>query len=219
MKRCRPRILLVEDDPVSRAYLAAALETLPATVDAVVDAATALRASTGVRGGHALWLVDAHLPDTSGANLLARLRARTPWTPAIAHTASRERDEIEALLVAGFDRVLCKPIAAAALRAAAAAALRPRTAVAEASVPARWNIAALRPLFLAELPAQQAAVATALAAGDHAAAGEVLHRMRAACALVGARALEMAVQVLQREPGSAAALRGFNQAVAALLRA
>src|SRR5690606_26492213 len=70
-----PRILLVEDDPVTQAYLAAVLEALPATVDAVASAGEAMRAvSGGGRGTHALWLVDAHLPDADGAGLLARLR-------------------------------------------------------------------------------------------------------------------------------------------------
>src|SRR5690606_37029819 len=85
-----PRILLVEDDPVSQAYLAAVLETLPATVDAVGRAADAMRAvERGGHDNHALWLVDAHLPDVDGASLLARLRSLAPWTPAIAHTAPR----------------------------------------------------------------------------------------------------------------------------------
>src|SRR3546814_18379341 len=41
MKRRATRILLVEDDPVSQAYLAAVLEALPAPVDAVASAAAA----------------------------------------------------------------------------------------------------------------------------------------------------------------------------------
>ncbi|MDG6349344.1 transcriptional regulator, partial [Luteimonas sp. 8-5] len=42
-----PRILLVEDDPVTQAYLAAVLEALPATVDAVASAGEAMRAVSG----------------------------------------------------------------------------------------------------------------------------------------------------------------------------
>ena len=219
MKHCMPRILLVEDDPVTQAYLAAVLEALPATVDAVASAGEAMRAvSGGGRGTHALWLVDAHLPDADGAGLLARLRPVAPWTPAIAHTASRERAEIDALLAAGYERVLAKPVAAKVLRAAVEAALQSRSAVAEAGVDPGWNVAALRRLFRDELPAQQAAVNLASKAGRRRDMENVLHRMRASCALVGAEHLDAAVRALQRVPGSGKALHAFNQAIAAWLR-
>ena len=213
-----PRILLVEDDAVSQAYLAAVLEALPATVEAVASAGAALQAVARERDGHVLWLVDAHLPDADGATLLARLRPLAPWTPAIAHTASRERDEIDALLAAGFGQVLRKPIAAATLRAAVGDTLHGRIAVAETQAPVHWNVALLQQLLLDELPGQQAAVGGALAAGYHVAAAGVLHRMQGACALVGARGLDAAVRALQRAPGCAIALEAFNQAIAALLR-
>src|SRR5690606_5520858 len=167
---------------------------------------------------HALWLVDAHLPDADGASLLARLRSLAPWTPAIAHTASRERREIDALLAAGFERVLCKPVAVVALRTVVSAALQPQASVAEAGVHPRWNVAVLRQLFRDELPAQRAAVNIALQAGRPGAALGVLHRMRASCALVGAQRLDAAVRALQCEPGSRVALAAFNRAVAAWLR-
>lgn len=214
-----PRILLVEDDPVTQAYLAAVLEALPATVDAVASAGEAMRAVSGDgRGTHALWLVDAHLPDADGAGLLARLRSVAPWTPAIAHTASRERAEIDALLAAGYERVLAKPVAAKVLRAAVEAALQSRSAVAEAGVDPGWNVAALRWLFRDELPAQQAAVNLASKADRRSDMENVLHRMRASCALVGAQHLDAAVRALQRAPGSGKALDAFNQAIAAWLR-
>src|SRR5690606_3250171 len=170
MKRRVPRILLAEDDPVTQAYLAAVLEALPAKVDAVATAVEAMRAVSGsfrgARGSHALWLVDAHLPDADGAGLLARLRAMSPWTPAIAHTASRERAEIDALLAAGYERVLAKQVAAGVLRAAVGAVLQRRGAVAEAGIMGpEWNVAALRRMFRDELPAQQAAVNLALTTG------------------------------------------------------
>ena len=222
MKQRLPRILLVEDDPVTQAYLAAVLEALPATVDVAATAADAIRSVSGGgrggRGGHGLWLVDAHLPDADGAGLLRRLRALAPWTPAIAHTASREREEIDALLASGYERVLAKPVGAKVLRAAVAAALHPRSAVAEADPGPQWNVAALRRLFLDELPAQQAAVNQASKTGGSGEIAGVLHRMRGSCALVGAQRLEAAVRALQREPGSGAALAAFNRAVAAWLR-
>ena len=106
-----PRLLLVEDDPTSRAFLLAATRALPADVDVAEDMATAIGLATSHT--HALWLFDARLPDGSGAALLQALRARGLTTPAIAHTASRERSEHDALREAGFIDTLAKPLPAA----------------------------------------------------------------------------------------------------------
>src|SRR5690606_18550469 len=118
-----PRILLVEDDPTSRAFLQAATESLPAMVDAAASMAEALALATA--HPHALWLFDARLPDGSGSELLARLRARGLQTPAIAHTASREQDEHAALLAAGFATTVTKPLPADAWLAAIRRVLEP----------------------------------------------------------------------------------------------
>ncbi|NUS39162.1 MAG: response regulator [Lysobacter sp.] len=230
----RPKILLVEDDPVSRAFLAAAIEALPATVDAVADCAAAERQAGN---GHDLWLIDAHLPDGDGDALLARLR-RDADTPALGHTASHDRQELDRLLAAGFLEVLVKPIAPGALQAAIRRALGEPGAV-DADTPARdtplpaWDdgaalaalkgehahVEALRRLFLAELPGQRLAVDAALAAGDGDGAGHVLHRLRASCGFVGAARLADAVQVLAADLHAPAALRRFDEAVDDLLGA
>ncbi len=102
-----PRILLLEDDPVSAAFLVAALEALPAQVDLADTLASAERHADR---GHALWLFDANLPDGGSATLLARWRARGLRTPALAHTADARRDELDALIDAGFAEVLLKPL-------------------------------------------------------------------------------------------------------------
>ena len=82
-------ILLVEDDPTTRAYLQAITEALPARVDTATCVAQALPMARS--GGHALWLVDANLPDGSGVDLLQALRTAFPGTPALAHTAACDR--------------------------------------------------------------------------------------------------------------------------------
>ena len=117
-----PRILLVEDDAPSRAFLAAALAGLPARVATARGAGEALvLAATG--GPFDLWLLDAHLPDADGGALLAALRLLAPATPALAHTATRDAAYAATLRARGFDGVLVKPIALAVLRAAARNAL------------------------------------------------------------------------------------------------
>src|SRR5687767_15672925 len=116
------RVLLVEDDPVSAAFLAAAIGVLPVEVDAAVTCAAALQLAK--EHGHQLWLIDANLPDGNGRDLLRALRVDAPATPALAHTASRDRGDLDALIDAGFAEVLIKPLAAVELQAAARRALQ-----------------------------------------------------------------------------------------------
>ncbi len=227
-----PRILLVEDDPTSRAFLAAAATALPATVDAVATLADAVAAVA--RAGYDLLLVDAHLPDGDGARLLRTLRASGDATPAVAHTAAREHALRDALLAAGYVAVLVKPLATAALHAALRDALgrgahRIADAVDDApgdgaALPA-WDdaaallalngeqahVAALRGLFRDELPGARDAVVRAHATGDAAALAAALHRLQASCGFVGARRLGHAVDALRREP-SPRSLQGFVDA-------
>ena len=227
-----PRILLVEDDPVSRAFLSAAAEGLPARVDAVESCAAALRGERAEPFD--LWLIDANLPDGSGASLLAALRESAGGTPALAHTASSDATQHRALRAAGFSDVLVKPLSVDALQIAIRGALGHAHAVADAAEPyprlpswddaaalsalkgERAHVAALRRLFLDELPAQSGAIERALADGDVAAAS-VLHRMRASCGFVGAAQLGEAVRRLEADPRSGPSLGRFRDAVDALV--
>ncbi|TWT20385.1 response regulator [Luteimonas marina] len=225
--------MLVEDDPTSRAFLQAATEALPAEVDVAGSMAEAT--TLAARHAHALWLIDANLPDGTGAALLARLRARRLTTPAIAHTASHERGEHDALMAAGFVATVAKPLSAEAWMAAIRLALDgtpwaspARSAIAgEATVDLygipTWdddralaalagnagNVAALRTLFLAELPGVRDAVAAAAGDGDADAIRASLHRLRAGCGFVGAARLEAAAAKLRDAPSSDAALQAF----------
>jgi CheY-like chemotaxis protein/HPt (histidine-containing phosphotransfer) domain-containing protein len=111
-----PRLLLVEDEPVSQDFLASALEALPAVVDCAGSIAEARRHIVG--HPHALWLVDVHLPDASGPGVLAALRAAGGDAPALALTASTDAALHARLREAGFLAVLGKPIGVAELQAA-----------------------------------------------------------------------------------------------------
>lgn len=214
-----PTVLLVEDDPTTRSYLEALLSGLPAAVAAAASMSDALRQADAA--SFDLLLVDARLPDGSGIELLAALRARGVRVPALAHTAAREPDELDPLLAAGFAEVLLKPVDPVAWKAAIARHLgtgpgtgetSPRIAEAGLGEPPVWDdaiaaralagnlehVASLRQLFLAELPGQL----LALRDGD-ASALEQLHRLRASCALVGAARLDAAVRALQASPDDA----------------
>jgi len=231
-----PRILLVEDDPTSRAFLHAATELLPARVDAAASLAEAM--ALAGRHDYALWLIDARLPDGSGSALLARLRALGATTPAIAHTASRERGEHEALLAAGFIATITKPLPGGAWQAAIRAVLDPSGAAGTPPATATrdggenapaipvWdeaaalaalggnagNVAALRRLFTDELPGARDALVQAARTRDVGAMRDQLHRLRASCGFVGAARLDAAASGLRDAPLSDAALQAFLDA-------
>ena len=231
-----PFLLLVEDDPTSSAFLHAALRALPAVVDCAATAAQACEIARTRR--HDLWLIDAHLPDGNGAHLLERLRRNGATAPALAHTASTDAATLDALRAAGFDEVIVKPVGAHRLQAmvrrhlwsedasGVASCARPRCdgappwddAAALAVLNGNTaNMAALRGLFLAELPRQRESVVHAALAGDGATMREHLHRLRASCGFTGAARLAQAAAALSAAVGCADALDGFEAAVEATL--
>jgi CheY-like chemotaxis protein len=111
-----PRVLLVEDDAVSAAFLSEAIAALPAEVVTTATLAEAVRIVA--TQGFDLWLIDAHLPDGHGTELLARLRAQGLDTLALAHTAETSKTVLDALIDAGFEEVLIKPLSVATLHGA-----------------------------------------------------------------------------------------------------
>lgn len=213
-----PRLLLLEDDPVSAASLAAGLAALPADVEHAGSIAEARERARA--GGHALWLFDLQLPDGRGDALLAELREAGLDTPALALSAD------DGASAPGFLRILPKPIELAALRRAVASALPPEAlppwdeAAGLAAVAGQATaLAQLRTLFLDELPGMRDQVRAACAAGDHAQARSVLHRLKASCGFVGALPLLDAVRALHAAPADAAALARFTACSERLLGA
>lgn len=198
----KPGLLLVEDDPTSAAFLAAALEPLGVPVRIAASAAEAHDAAS--RGTDRLWLLDAHLPDGSGASLLRGLRDGRPDVPAIAHTASPDPALHMELRRAGFADVVVKPLGVREWRAAVRRHLP--SAIADPSPPyeadhlAAWcapasvaalggeptRVATLRKRFLAALPQEACRLSDAFRAGDATALDAELHRLAASCAFVGA---------------------------------
>lgn len=223
-----PRVLLVEDDPINREFMRVALEALPAQVRSAESQTAALAFAEG----HDLWLLDANLPDGSGRELLAQLRARMPGVPALAHTADDSPALHAALCCAGFAGVLVKPLLAEQLRQVVRDTLAP-PACASATVlracsqerPA-WDddtalralggnpthLATLRQLFLAELDAHARAILAALQRGDAAAAHHDLHRLKASAGFVGAARLRTAAENLDRALPDTAGAAEFEAA-------
>mgnify|MGYP001238742973 CR=1 FL=1 len=221
-----PRVLLVEDDPVSAAFLRDATSALPAEVHVAGSLAEARRAIDAMHFD--LWLVDAHLPDGPGETLLGAT-SENPGTPALAHTASTEPVVRERLLSAGFRDVLCKPLGIGelhdALRTHLATTARlqePRQAWDDAAALRAMggdpgHVAALRDLFVRELPGQRDRVHDAAMAGDDTTMRAELHRLVASCGFVGAAGLAAAVRDLQASPLDPDRLQQFDFAVDDLL--
>jgi CheY-like chemotaxis protein/HPt (histidine-containing phosphotransfer) domain-containing protein len=218
-----PRVLLVEDDAASLAFLTAAVQAVPAEVDTAATLADALALDD--RRRHDLWLFDAHLPDGSGQELLGELRRRRGDVPALAHTASEDRQVLEALRAAGFDAVLVKPMPVATVQAAVRDRLglpstpRPAEPVWDDDTAAsalngnREHVATLRQLFTAELPHARERVARAARSGDVEALRSELHKLRASCGFVGATRLAGTVAALHERPTDAGVLADFEAAV------
>jgi len=226
-----PQLLLVEDDDTSATFLAQALALLPARVDVAGSIREARQLA--LSAPHALWIIDAHLPDGSGLDCLQAL-ARLRKAPALAITAGAPPAELAALRAGGFVDVLMKPVAIAALqdavrRVLAIDAAHAGTEAADLHPPLCgkqpvWeqqralaaiggnaaSLAKLRQIFLAELPAQCVELALAQAGGDARAVAALLHKLRASCGFVGAARLAQAVEGLSTAPLDAEARRRFD---------
>lgn len=222
-----PRLLLVEDDPISRQFLEEALLALPAQLDVAGDIAAAVALAKLHR--HDLWLLDAHLPDGDGADCLRALR-RHQDTPALAVTASNHRDELDGLCRDGFLEVLCKPVSVALLQGTVRRLLGQPVPGIREPAPGKlpvWDEARalsaiggnrdalrqLRTMFQAELPTLRAQLHSARAAGDGDGVRAVLHKLKAGCGFVGAARLARAVDALALAPLDAQAAQLFEFAV------
>ncbi|MGH8076213.1 MAG: response regulator [Lysobacter sp.] len=225
-----PRVLLVEDDVISRAFLTAAVRAVPAEVDSADNLAAALSLANAQE--YALWLFDANLPDGSGTELLASLRGRHPHIPAIAHTATGDRDVLDALLAAGFLEVLVKPLPATVIQGTVRRVLglayecdvdtrlpaggkQPVWDDEAAALALNGNhahIATLRGLFVEELPHLRERIDGAVNGGDFDGVRANLHKLRASCGFVGAARLGEATHALQQQVDSPALFARFDEA-------
>lgn len=227
-----PKLLLLEDDPVSALFLHTAATALPAQVERVntLQAAHAI----AVAGEHDLWLFDVNLPDGTGSELLGRLRKAGLTTPALAHTAQPSTDERVRLLEDGFIDVVVKPLSAEHWQRAIRKALEldstrsdvippsdhryarniwDDTAAAKALGGNPAHVQALRDLFVAELPSVGFRIDEAVALQQARAIRDELHKLRASCGFVGALQLMTAAEALHDTPASTAALEQFRRAM------
>jgi len=111
------RTLIVEDDPVASAAHAEYVGRVRG-FEVVAEAPTgadALRVLA--RGGGDLVLLDVHLPDTNGLEVLRRMRAAGNPTDVIMVTQARDLAVVRAAIAFGATQYLVKPFTSGAVRA------------------------------------------------------------------------------------------------------
>jgi len=111
------RTLIVEDDPVASAAHAEYVGRVRG-FEVVAEAPTgadALRVLA--RGGVDLVLLDVHLPDTNGLEVLRRMRAAGNPTDVIMVTQARDLAVVRAAIAFGATQYLVKPFTSGAVRA------------------------------------------------------------------------------------------------------
>jgi two-component system phosphate regulon response regulator PhoB len=104
-------VLVVDDDAVIRRLASALLERVPLRVSEADDGPLAL-AMIEAGSDPALMILDLDMPTMSGRDVLVRLRSnpRTATLPVIVLTGSEARDDEAALMDAGADDYIKKPI-------------------------------------------------------------------------------------------------------------
>lgn len=177
------RILVAEDDPVSRTLLAHQLEMLGFRhVELSCDGRQAL--AHCLRQPCDLVLADLCMPVMDGRSLLAALRSKGFAMPVIAHTAApRDPDEVKR---AGFARLLQKPLALETLRLALDAVLGPAPAQ-SADGMNRAPSEALRALFAKTWIEDELRLARAMQSADARRVLQTLHRVKGALLTLGQR--------------------------------
>ncbi|HET9047798.1 MAG TPA: response regulator [Chiayiivirga sp.] len=211
------RALLVEDDPISSAFLSEALDVLGWQVDAFAFGEAAVAAAMAQRFD--VLLLDLNLPDIDGVRLLRSVRNcdqnASADAPALALTADDRIALHQHLRRQGFDAVLAKPVSLEQLRSTVQNLMDevpsgcPTELTAHALEDAPiWDdaaalralgqrhetVQAMRAMMLADLPAQRQQI---LREPGSAASRTLLHRLRAACGFVGASRLAQAVIALE----------------------
>jgi response regulator RpfG family c-di-GMP phosphodiesterase len=118
------RVLLVDDERSIREFCRAVLEGEGIRCDDADDAATALAAVAG--SAYDLVLLDVHMPDSSGLEVLRRLRQAPPCPhlKVVMFSGQSSADEMAEMLLGGADDYLTKPFSVVQLVGRIQAALR-----------------------------------------------------------------------------------------------
>ncbi|MBV8679731.1 MAG: response regulator [Aquitalea sp.] len=113
-------ILVVDDDEINRKVAGLFLQRLGWKTDQAASAFEALEQLQ--KHDYHCVLLDISMPGMSGIELCRKLREEPRWQdlPLIAYTAHAMSDEQQAILQAGFDAIITKPLTRDSLIAALA---------------------------------------------------------------------------------------------------
>lgn len=127
-----PRILLVEDDPVSLKVVYEMLTSEKYSVDAVSDGRTAMRGLTGVPRWDAV-ILDVSLPGKTGYDLCRTIRQRFTYheLPVLFLTARSQPADLLAGFDAGANDYVLKPVDSTELKARVRTLLQMKLSVRE----------------------------------------------------------------------------------------
>ncbi len=122
------RVLYVEDNPANLKLVEMIVQRHPG-VELQMAPSGSLGLDLARAGRPDLMLLDIHLPDIDGFEVLARLRAdeATRALPVVAVTAQAMPEDVKRVLAAGFDGYLAKPLDLARFDALLERMLTPRT--------------------------------------------------------------------------------------------
>ena len=226
LPRILPRILLVEDNPISREFLHEALKPLGISID-IAETLTAARILAR-QNKHVLFLSDVHLPDGRPDQIFSALRQLQENTIVIAITAEASPATCQTLSDIGYQEVWGKPISIATLQnnvtrllslnhvavdATQAVGLWDEAAALRAVGGSQASLTALRVMFLSELPQHRKIVAQAFHANDISSLKAECHKLLASCGFVGAAGLGHAVKQLSEAPNDSEKLNRFMKDV------
>lgn len=116
------RVLVIEDDAETLAYLRRGLEESGHTVDHAANGRDGMYMA--LEGGHEVAIIDRMLPGTDGLSIVRAMRASENTTPVLILSALGEVDDRVKGLRAGGDDYLVKPFAFAELLARLEALVR-----------------------------------------------------------------------------------------------
>ncbi len=229
------RILLAEDDAVTREVVSTQLRGLDFVVDAIASVREA--SELGAQRPYTALIFDRHLLGGDAIGLLQSFRAHADHpnldTPAIAMSAELLDSDVDLLLGAGFADAIEKPASLARLqRALMQCGLHSASIVdagAAASEPTRSYdrseslddalgiqacgslevLLGLRALLAAELADYLAAIEGGIDRQDAVAVSEVLHRMKSALGFCGAGEMLCLLAALQQAPLDRERFAGF----------